>query len=826
MVAKLKEYKILRLIGKGNFGEVSLAQNRKSKRRFVLKKLLIVDVPERDKNNAQQEANLMARLKHPNVVTYKESFIEDDHLYIAMVYCEGGDLYHRLRAQKGVLLPENQIVEWAIQIALGVNYLHSHSILHRDLKTQNIFLTKNKIIKVGDLGIARVLRDKQDMATTLIGTPLYMSPELFSNEPYSYKSDVWSMGCCVYEMATLKRAFHGKDFNVLMYHVIRGDVEQIPDIYTAELNDVIQRMLMSEAEQRPTVHAVLKMPYIRSHIARFLRESQHTPADSGRKSSGTSADAEMMGSDQPPQHHGHSSAHSPLTDPSSPECCSDASTNSNPGSPVSTRVSQSSARRRRRRKFATSADTADTGSSSYLSPESSRRASATGTNRGSEEARERLRCPSPRSRPPAVLPVRAPSDHAPGAERVTSASAPRVHVTSSPASPTSPCISALAATPPLTADGNASAQQQCETMHDAMPSQSRRDNGDEGVAPRDIDATGTPSLVETPSGGSARSDGVTPAGTGTVRTSLASPGTGHASSVTPSRRNASERTKSAVRAKSGNTRARNNWRQNRDQKLTLERQRSNPSYTRAVPRKGPEPCVEADLRFQTDSSDSSDDDDVSEGSDDFNAYLGHLDDQMTVDGDGAADGGDGTTPMHAAEVDHTSSLSQGRATAATPTQQSDPLDDGAFAGASGQAPGTGSVPPSTPPGNGTVGDGNGAVVDVVTPLRRPTTAGLRHSCVKRTPLTGPVSTPLRGPLVDKAEMLRQLCIERLGEKHFLRALEVLSSNEPDRAADDLLAAELGAEAYNSSKMILRNAVMCEQALHNLNEIGKPKYVGC
>eukprot|EP00041_Stephanoeca_diplocostata_P035314 m.1241102 g.1241102 ORF g.1241102 m.1241102 type:complete len:183 (+) comp24674_c0_seq13:587-1135(+) len=158
MVAKLKEYKILRLIGKGNFGEVSLAQNRKSKRRFVLKKLLIVDVPERDKNNAQQEANLMARLKHPNVVTYKESFIEDDHLYIAMVYCEGGDLYHRLRAQKGVLLPENQIVEWAIQIALGVNYLHSHSILHRDLKTQNIFLTKNKIIKVGDLGIARVLR--------------------------------------------------------------------------------------------------------------------------------------------------------------------------------------------------------------------------------------------------------------------------------------------------------------------------------------------------------------------------------------------------------------------------------------------------------------------------------------------------------------------------------------------------------------------------------------------------------------------------------------------------------------------------------------------
>ncbi|XP_014667628.1 PREDICTED: serine/threonine-protein kinase Nek4-like [Priapulus caudatus] len=142
----------------------------------------------RERKAAEQEAKLLSKLKHPNIVSYKDSFeCDDGYLHIAMGYCEGGDLYTRLKQQNGVLLEERAAVEWFVQIAMALQYLHERYILHRDLKTQNIFLTKSKIIKVGDLGIARVLDNGSDMATTLIGTPYYMSPELFSNKPYNHK---------------------------------------------------------------------------------------------------------------------------------------------------------------------------------------------------------------------------------------------------------------------------------------------------------------------------------------------------------------------------------------------------------------------------------------------------------------------------------------------------------------------------------------------------------------------------------------------------------------------------------------------------------------
>ncbi|PIO31515.1 hypothetical protein AB205_0067520, partial [Aquarana catesbeiana] len=155
---------------------------------YVIKKLSLRNAPQKERKAAEQEAQLLSKLKHPNIVAYKESWEgEDGFLYIVMGYCEGGDLYRKLKDQKGKLLQESQVVEWFVQIAMALQYLHDLHIMHRDLKTQNIFLTKSSIIKVGDLGIARVLESQYDMASTLIGTPYYMSPELFSNKPYNYK---------------------------------------------------------------------------------------------------------------------------------------------------------------------------------------------------------------------------------------------------------------------------------------------------------------------------------------------------------------------------------------------------------------------------------------------------------------------------------------------------------------------------------------------------------------------------------------------------------------------------------------------------------------
>ncbi|XP_016114322.1 serine/threonine-protein kinase Nek4-like [Sinocyclocheilus grahami] len=277
----MDSYLFVRVVGKGSYGEVNLVRHRSDRKQYVIKKLNLRTSSRRERRAAEQEAQLLSQLKHPNIVTYRESWEgEDCQLYIVMGFCEGGDLYHRLKQQKGELLPERQVVEWFVQIAMALQYLHEKHILHRDLKTQNIFLTKTNIIKVGDLGIARVLENQNDMASTLIGTPYYMSPELFSNKPYNYKSDVWALGCCVYEMATLKHAFNAKDMNSLVYRIVEGKLPQMPSKYDPQLGELIKRMLCKKPEDRPDVKHILRQPYIKQRISMFLEATKEKTAKS------------------------------------------------------------------------------------------------------------------------------------------------------------------------------------------------------------------------------------------------------------------------------------------------------------------------------------------------------------------------------------------------------------------------------------------------------------------------------------------------------------------------------------------------------------------
>ncbi|XP_008318507.1 serine/threonine-protein kinase Nek4 [Cynoglossus semilaevis] len=288
----MNNYTFLMVVGKGSYGEVNLVKHRSDRKQYVIKKLNLTTSSKRERHAAEQEAQLLSQLRHPNIVTYRESWEGDDRqLYIVMGFCEGGDLYHRLKQQKGELLPERQVVEWFVQIAMALQYLHERNILHRDLKTQNIFLTKTNIIKVGDLGIARVLENQNDMASTLIGTPYYMSPELFSNKPYNHKSDVWALGCCVYEMSTLKHAFNAKDMNSLVYRIVEGKLPQMPSRYDPQLGELIKNMLCKRPEDRPDVKVILRQPYIKKQIAMFLEATKEKTAKSRKKAVNPTVDS-------------------------------------------------------------------------------------------------------------------------------------------------------------------------------------------------------------------------------------------------------------------------------------------------------------------------------------------------------------------------------------------------------------------------------------------------------------------------------------------------------------------------------------------------------
>ncbi|KYO34354.1 serine/threonine-protein kinase Nek3-like [Alligator mississippiensis] len=199
----MDEYTVLKVLGEGSFGRALLVCDKTSSQKYAMKEIRLPKSPS-DVENSRKEAILLAKMKHPNIVAYKESFEADGHLYIVMEYCDDGDLMQKIKHQRGKPFPQDTILGWFVQLCLGVKHIHDKCVLHRDIKSKNIFLTQNGKVKLGDFGSARLLKNATAYACTYVGTPYYVPPEIWENMPYNNKSDIWSLGCVLYELCTLK----------------------------------------------------------------------------------------------------------------------------------------------------------------------------------------------------------------------------------------------------------------------------------------------------------------------------------------------------------------------------------------------------------------------------------------------------------------------------------------------------------------------------------------------------------------------------------------------------------------------------------------------
>jgi NIMA (never in mitosis gene a)-related kinase len=132
--------------------------------------------------------------------------------------------------------------------------VHDRKILHRDIKCQNVFLTKSNIIKMGDFGIARVLKHTVEVAKSMVGTPYYLSPEIIENRPYSFKSDIWSLGVMLYELCALKPPFEGCNLHFLALKIIRGQYSPLPSHFSRELKNLVAQMLTIDVHRRPNIN--------------------------------------------------------------------------------------------------------------------------------------------------------------------------------------------------------------------------------------------------------------------------------------------------------------------------------------------------------------------------------------------------------------------------------------------------------------------------------------------------------------------------------------------------------------------------------------------
>ncbi|XP_070322875.1 serine/threonine-protein kinase Nek11 isoform X9 [Odocoileus virginianus] len=261
-----RRYMLQQKLGSGSFGTVYLVSDKKAKQGEELKVLKEICIGELNPNETVQatlEAQLLSKLNHPAIVKFHANFVEQDKFCIITEYCEGRDLDCKIQEYKevGKTFPESQIIEWFIQLLLGVDYMHERKILHRDLKSKNIFLKNNKL-KIGDFGVSRLLMGSCDLATTLTGTPHYMSPEALKHQGYDTKSDIWSLACILYEMCCMNHAFTGSNFLSIVLKIVEGDTPSLPERYPRQLNAIMESMLNKSPSLRPSAIEILKLPYI------------------------------------------------------------------------------------------------------------------------------------------------------------------------------------------------------------------------------------------------------------------------------------------------------------------------------------------------------------------------------------------------------------------------------------------------------------------------------------------------------------------------------------------------------------------------------------
>ena len=296
MIKQIKNYKIIKLIGKGTFGEVYKVS--KDNKYYALKIYQIKNDDTSSSNeykesikSIENEIKILSQLDNPFIVKLYEVFSlnpnsellknndveEQQMMCLVLELCENGDLNDKIKEkkQKNEFFSENEILQYFYEILQGLYYLHKNRVIHRDLKTLNIFLTENNHIKIGDFGVSKKLINNNIYAYTFVGTPYYLSPEICQNKPYDEKSDVWSLGVVLYELITLNKPFDSESQMGLFMKILKGKPAPINNtIKHSYSQKLINLVLENLLDKDPLTRYSIQQTINSGIFNKFFREKE------------------------------------------------------------------------------------------------------------------------------------------------------------------------------------------------------------------------------------------------------------------------------------------------------------------------------------------------------------------------------------------------------------------------------------------------------------------------------------------------------------------------------------------------------------------------
>ncbi|XP_046551879.1 serine/threonine-protein kinase Nek2-like isoform X1 [Haliotis rubra] len=288
MPSTLDDFEVLTTIGIGSYGTCKKIRRKKDGKVLVWKEMDYGSMTESEKQMLVSEVNLLRELRHEHIVRYYDRIIDRNNttIYIIMEFCEGGDLATLIAKSRkeGLHVDENFAWKILVQMTLALQECHRRkngkAVLHRDLKPANVFLDADKNVKLGDFGLARVLHHETSFAKTYVGTPYYMSPELVNNMSYNEKSDIWAMGCMLYELCALYPPFTATSQTELNRKIRIGDFARLPSRYSDQLDQVIRKMIRVEVVRRPGIEDILNDSLVVGMRERLSHRSSRSESDS------------------------------------------------------------------------------------------------------------------------------------------------------------------------------------------------------------------------------------------------------------------------------------------------------------------------------------------------------------------------------------------------------------------------------------------------------------------------------------------------------------------------------------------------------------------